>query len=155
MCPQPRKITRRLLVLGITKVWETQIMVNHPFFERRTNSTLSLRHLAVDFDSKFDTVSVSKDTVRKILQWKYTKSSPVVRKLLLTSKDWLKRLKWCRDRQDWTDNDWTTMIFTYFEVLKRKSRFFCQKSFKWKTSPKILFGKAIGWLRFSLYLWMY
>ena len=100
------------------------------FRKMRTNPTLSFMGLTTDFNSKFDTVRVIKDTVRKILLQKKIKSFSAVRNPLLIPKDRLKRLKWCRERQKWTVNGWAKVVFSdgsNFEVLNRKSRIFVKR----------------------------
>ena len=109
------------------------------FRKVRVNPSISYRQLAADFSSKFEKVRVNKDTIRKILLKKKIQSYVAIRKPLLTFQDRLKRLKWCRERQDWTIRDWSKVIFSdesNFEVLNRKSRVFVKRFANEKYHPK-------------------
>ncbi|CAF1041977.1 unnamed protein product [Brachionus calyciflorus] len=76
------------------------------FREIRKNPTLSYINLAVDFNAKFSNVKVSKATIRRLLIKKGLESHTAVRKPLLTAEDRIKRYKWCKQRLNWTVNDW-------------------------------------------------
>ena len=109
------------------------------FSQIRKNPTLNYKNLAVDFNAKFSNVKVSKATIRRLLIKKGLESHTAVRKPLLTAKDRIKRYKWCKQRLNWTDNDWGRVIFSdesNFEVFNRKSRVIVKRFDNEKYHPK-------------------
>lgn len=112
---------------------------NYIFREIRKDPTLSYQKLATDFNSKTQGVRISKYTVMRFLKKKGLESHTAVRKPLLTLKDRLKRYKWCKQRLNWTVNDWSRVIFSdesNFEVLNRKSRVIVKRFKNEKFHPK-------------------
>ncbi|CAF0915392.1 unnamed protein product [Brachionus calyciflorus] len=66
-------------------------------------------------------------------------SHTAVRKPLLTIKDRQKRYKWCKQRLNWTINDWSRVIFSdesNFEVFNRNSRVIVKRFKNEKFHPK-------------------
>ncbi|RMZ98608.1 minos transposase [Brachionus plicatilis] len=93
---------------------------NYIFREIRKDPTSSYQKLANDFNSK--------------TEWVRIKSHTAVRKPLLTEKDRLKRYKWCKQRLNWTVNDWYRVIFSdvsNFEVFNLSSEVLYTKVTKW------------------------
>lgn len=112
---------------------------NYIFREIRKNPTISNQQLATDFNSKSSNVSVSRETVRKMLIEKGLESHVAIRKPLLTAKDRLKRYKWCKERLNWSINDWSRVVFSdesNFEVLNRKTRVMVKRFKNEKYHPK-------------------
>jgi hypothetical protein len=75
----------------------------------------------------------------RFLKQKGLESHLAARKPLLTVKDRLKRYSWCRQRLNWTVNDWSRVIFSdesNFEVFNRKSRVIVKRFKNEKFHPK-------------------
>ena len=81
--------------------------------------------LANESSCRTNNRSIGRETVRRILLRKGICSYVAIRKSLLTIKDRIQRLKWCRQRQCWTVENWATVKFSdesNFEVFNRNSR---------------------------------
>ena len=63
------------------------------FRKFRKDPTLSYKNLAVDFNTKFSNVKVSKATIRRLLIKKGLESHTAVRNTLLTAQDRIERYK--------------------------------------------------------------
>lgn len=95
------------------------------FRQVRKYPTLSNRNIASDFNSKFENIKISRETVRRVLSKKGIGTYTALKKPLLTVKDRLKRLKWCKERLNWSVAHWSSVIFSdesNFEVFNRKAR---------------------------------
>ena len=98
---------------------------NSLFIQVRKNPTISNKKLASEFNSKFKNVKVSRETVRRFLASKGIGTYTALKKPLLTASDRIKRLKWCKERLNWTVERWGMVIFSdesNFEVFDRKTR---------------------------------
>ncbi|CAF0818839.1 unnamed protein product [Brachionus calyciflorus] len=95
------------------------------FREIRKYPSLSCNNLAVNFNTKFTNVKVSKATIRRLILRKGLEYPMAFRKPMLTVQDRIKRYKWCKQRLNWTANDWARVIFSdesNFEVFNHKAR---------------------------------
>ena len=109
-CGRPRKITEQ--------------DERYIFRKARQNPCLSYRNLASEFNSTNSGYTVSKETVRKILKSRGIGSYVAQRKPLLRVTDRIKRRKWCKERLNWSVEDWSRVIFSdesNFQVFNRKS----------------------------------
>ncbi len=103
--------------------------------------------LARDFNSYQKNISVGKDTVGRILKRKGLGSYIAVRKPLLTIKDRIKRLNWCRQRQYWTVDKWSTVLFSdesNFEVFNRKGKVWVKRLKHEKYLPRFITPRLQG-----------
>lgn len=70
--------------------------------------------------------SISYSTVRRVLMSKDINAQLSIRKPFLSINDKKKRLKWCKERKNWSIEKWSSVIFTdesNYEVLNRKTKF--------------------------------
>ena len=117
------------------------------FRQARVNIKWSNRDLADDFNENKKNVSVSRDTVRRSLARKGIGYNIAVRKPLLTVKDRLNRLNWCRRRQHWSIEQWSRIIFSdesNFEVFNRKGRVWVKRLKNEKYLPKFITPRLQG-----------
>ena len=120
---------------------------NYIFRQARVNFKWSNRDLAHDYNSNRKNVSVSRETIRRILLRKGIGSYIAVRKPLLTVKDRIKRLNWCRQRQHWTIEKWSTVLFSdesNFEVFNRKGRVWVKRLKNEKYLPQFITPRLQG-----------
>lgn len=112
----------------------------------KSNKSLALRKGAAQF-TKTTGKRISYGTIRNILKDQELCSSLAVRKPSLTYLDRKARLKWCKERADWSVERWKLVIFSdesNYEVLNRKNRlrFWRKKSLKY--SPGFTQGVIQG-----------
>jgi transposase len=110
-CGRPRKITEQ--------------DERYIFRKSRQNPFLSNRNLAKEFNSINSGYTVSRETVRKILLSRGIGSYTAQRKPLLRVTDRIKRRKWCKERLNWSVEEWSRVIFSdesNFQVFNRKSK---------------------------------
>ena len=96
--------------------------------------------------TKIKNVSVSRDTNRRSLARKGIGSYIALRKPLITVKDRLNRLNWCRRRQHWTVEQWSRVIFSEsnFKVFNRKGRVWVKRLKAEKYLPKFITPRLRG-----------
>ena len=82
------------------------------FRKVRVDSTLSNRELAAQFTADHPNVSVSRDTVRRALKTKGIGSYTATRKPMLTVRDRLARMKWCKERLHWPVEKWARVLWS-------------------------------------------
>ena len=94
------------------------------FLQVRVNPRLSHRELTNTF-SKNREIRLPSNTVRSILLRKNIGVYAAVRKPMLTVREWLTRLKWCKQRIRWSLEKWKQVSFSdksNFEVTNGKSK---------------------------------
>ena len=105
------------------------------FREVRKEPTKSLRNLASEFNDCLQNSSVSYETVRKVLKAKGIGSYSATRKPMLTVRDRLRRMKWCKERLNWPIEKWAKVMWSdesNYQVVNRK----CQITVKRLRSEK-------------------
>jgi len=120
---------------------------NYIFRQARTHFKWSNADLARDFNNYQKNISVGKDTIGRILKRKGLGSYIAVRKPLLTIKDRIKRLNWCRQRQYWTVDKWSTVLFSdesNFEVFNRKGKVWVKRLKHEKYLPRFITPRLQG-----------
>jgi transposase len=113
----------------------------------REDPKISYRKLADDFNVSFSNQAVSSTTVRRVLLKQKIESFVALRKPLLTVKDRVKRLKWCKERKYWTVEDWARVIFSdesNFEVFNRKSKVWIKRLASEKYDSKFIIPRLQG-----------
>ena len=91
---------------------------------------ISIRSLTREFIDSLKNVTIDKETVRKVLLNKGIGSYIAIKKPLLTVKDRLKRLNWCRERINWSVEEWSHVIFSdeaKFGVLNCKGKVYVKR----------------------------
>jgi transposase len=100
------------------------------FREVRKDPRKSLKDLTSEFNFSRHTHSVCIETVRKALKQKGIGSYKPLRKPLLTVRDRIKRMRWCRERLNWSVEDWAKVIWSdesNFEIFNRKSQIYVKR----------------------------
>ena len=120
---------------------------NYIFRKARACYKWSNKDFANDFNSTFGDHSISRELVRRTLKAKKIESFTAIKKPLLTVRDRLKRIKWCRERKYWTVNDWANVIFSdesNFEVFNRKGRVLVKRYRSEKFSTRFVIPRLQG-----------
>jgi transposase len=100
------------------------------FREVRKEPRQSLRNITSKFNSSYPGREVSSMTVQRVLKRKGINSYVASKKPFLSVLDRIKRLKWCRERRNWSVYQWSKIIFSdesNFEVLNRKRRIYIKR----------------------------
>jgi transposase len=113
------------------------------FLDSRRNPLFSSQKLAARF-TKTSKKSISRTTVDRILNNKELLSFRMTRKPLLRPSHMIIRRRLCKERLNWTDEKWKSVIFSdesNFELINRKKtirvrRFACEKYSLLYTKPR-------------------
>ena len=98
---------------------------NYIFRMQRKDPKKSYKNIAREFNESSVNITISKSTVRRVLKRKGLDAFVAARKPLLTARDRLQRLRWCRERLKWSVEEWARVLFSdeaNFEVFNRKSK---------------------------------
>lgn len=122
--------------------------VNFLFKLQRAQADRSFQSLATEFNKCQRKGSVSWMTVNRALKKRGLNAYVAPRKPLLTIKNRIKRMKWCKERLNWSVERWSRVIFSdesNFEVINRKNRiivkrFACEKFHERFVQPRVQGG---------------
>ena len=109
-------------------------------------SSLSLRKGTAEINER-RTKKISYSTIRRVLKKKEVIASLAVKKQFLSITDKKKRLKWCKERKNWSIEKWAKVLFTdeaNFEVTNRKGRFWFWRKKSPSTKYKFVLSKTQG-----------
>jgi len=107
---------------------------------------LSLRKGTAEINER-RTKKISYSTIRRVLKQKEVIASLAVKKQFLSITDKKKRLKWCKERKNWSIEKWAKVLFTdeaNFEVTNRKGRFWFWRKKSPSTKYKFVLSKTQG-----------
>lgn len=113
----------------------------------RINFKWSYKKIAEVYNRSRSNLSVSKSTIKNVLKSFGLGTYTATKKPMLTIKDRLKRLNWCRKRKYWTVKDWSNIIFSdesNFEVFNRKGRVLVKRFKNQRYVPRYVVPRLQG-----------